>query len=103
MSFIELIDNTISINTNIPNWSIDSKIRIPYYIYLGIKNENCILKQPFSKKIIEISESSFQYLYSKWTEYLNGDITRHQLRNGNNQTTYTICILHYLFENNVLA
>lgn len=101
LKFIELIQNNINPNTKIQNWSIDNKIRIPYYTFLGIKNGKCILEHPKTKKEIEVPEKSFQYLYENWNDYKNGK-PRNELRDGDNFTTYTICIFHYLEINNIL-
>ena len=101
-SFLELLDKNIPVNTRIDNWSVDNKIQIPYYTYLGIVNQKCILLHPETNKEIKISEKSFQYLYKNWQKYKTGDVLRNQLRKLDRSTTYTICIFKYLEDHSIL-
>lgn len=100
--FLDLIEKNIPAMTNIDNWSLDNKIKIPFYTYIGVQNRKCILIHPFTKKEIKISEESFQYLYDNWERYKTGFLTRNELRGKDRYTTYTICILKYLEDNNII-
>ena len=100
--FIEIIEKNIKSDTIINNWSIDNKCKIPYYKYLGTESCKCILEHPQTKKKIQVPEKSFQYLYRNWQNYKKGELPRNELRNNDQYTTYTICILHYLEENGII-
>ena len=102
ISFIDIINSNIPVNTRINNWSVDNQIKIPFYTYMGIDNHECVLLHPKTNKKIKISENSFQYLYQNWKQYKTGKILRNELRQNDRFTTYTICILKYLEDNNII-
>ena len=101
-SFLEILNKNIPVNTRIINWSVDNKFKVPYYTYLGIVNQKCILLHPETNKEIKISENSFQYLYTNWQQYKKGKILRNELRQHDRFTTYTICIFKYLEDNSII-
>lgn len=101
-SFLELIEKNIPVKTRINNWSVDNKFKIPYYTYLGIVNQKCILLHPEKNKEIKISENSFQYLYKNWQQYKKGEKLRNELRKHDHFTTYTICIFKYLEDHSII-
>ena len=102
LSFIDIINKNIPLNTRINNWSVDNKFKIPYYTYIGIDNHECVLLHPKTNKKIKISETSFQYLYTNWEQYKTGKKLRNEFRQGDRFTTYTICLLKYLEDNKII-
>ncbi|MBQ8681088.1 MAG: hypothetical protein IJ530_15255 [Treponema sp.] len=104
MSFIEIIKNNIAENQMIDNWSVAGQIRVRQYRFLeaDVSQLRCYLQNPNTDNIYTAAEDDFQFLYKHWTDYNAGRITRHELRDMNRTTTYTICIMHYLDENHLI-
>ena len=104
MNFIELIEKNISQNQMLDNWSVAGQIRVKQYRFIGIGNTHseCYLQNPKTEKTYTVTENDFQFLYKHWKNYKEGIITRHELRDMNNSTTYIICIMHYLEEMNLI-
>ena len=98
MNFIECIDKNIRPLTKIENWSVFGNIKVPYFTYVKIDGDYCLLENPNTKKIISIPESSFQFLHRNWKSYINKAIKRVHLMHAYFYTTYTICIYNYLYK-----
>ena len=65
-SFLEILNKNIPVNTRIINWSVDNKFKVPYYTYLGIVNQRCILLHPETNKEINVSlYEHFEFELSK--------------------------------------
>lgn len=105
INFLKLIEDSIPKDTTLKNLSVARKVRIPVYQYTGILENKCELYNPLKKEYHYASESDFQFLFSHWKEYLNGDLVRSQLVHkpfNNTATTYTICVMKFLQDNNLL-
>lgn len=105
INFLKLIEDNIPKDTTLKNWSVAGKVRIPAYQYTGILENKCELYNPLKKEYHYASESDFQFLFRHWKEYLNGDFVRSQLVHepfNNTAATYTICVMKFLQDNNLL-
>ena len=104
MNYIKIINDNIQTNQMINNWSKARKFKVLQYRFKGCNQDltECYLQNPNTQKIYTIRENDFQFLENYWTDYNNNAITRHELRNLNRSTTYTICLMHYLEINNLL-
>lgn len=102
MNFLEIIKDNLTIGQSIRNWSVAGAIKVPEYKLKFISNTYCILENPQTKKEYRILEEDFQFLYRHWNDYKKGNISRPELRDSNRNTTYTICIFHYLDQKGLL-
>ncbi len=102
INFIKLINENIETNQEILNWSKDNKIRVPLYKFISANENRCILENPATGNKYYILEPDFQFMYDNWKNYKNKKISRHSLRDKNSKTTYTICILHFLEEKDLI-
>ena len=103
INFLKLIEDNIPKDTILKNWSVEGKVRIPAYQYKGISENKCELYNPLKKEYHYASERDFQFLFTHWKEYLNGDLVRSQLVHkpfNNTATTYIICVMKFLQDNN---
>lgn len=104
MNYIKIINENIQINQTIDNWSKARKTKVAQYRFKGCNQDltKCYLQNPNTQKIYTINENDFQFLGNYWNDYKHNVITRHELRNSNHSTTYTICLMHYLEINNII-
>lgn len=102
INFINLISSSIPKDTFLKNWSYKGNVRIKEYQFKYIENNKCVLFEPITKKFHYISESDFQFLYKHWSDYCSGKVCRSELVHepyNNSATTYTICVMKYLYDN----
>ncbi len=104
MNYIEVIKNNIKIDQMINNWSKAGKIKVNQYRFKGVAStcNKCYLENPLTKKVYTVTEKDFTFLEKYWKSYKEERISRHELRDLNQSTTYTICLMHYLELNNYI-
>lgn len=95
--FWRLLKNSLKIGDDIPHWSLHRPQEKTFTVDNIHENKIEITNSQKQKRVI--SKTDFENIFYKWNSYIEGDITREELRDiPNKNTTYVISMI-YKFKN----
>lgn len=94
--FWQLCQKKLNAGDVIPNWSVSGKIRTKEFKIVEITQDSISYDSFTAKSIQKVSKAQFEQVFNVWDKYKNGNITRAELRNNNNKTSYIIATIRYL-------
>ncbi len=95
-AFWQLCQEKLNVDDVIPNWSVSGNIRTKEFKISEIMQDSISYDSPTAENIQKVSKTQFEEVFDVWDKYKNGNITRAELRNNNNKTTYIIATIRYL-------
>jgi hypothetical protein len=93
-SFWSELQSWLMEKRTITNWTVD-KGEVGEDFETGPVTGNHVLVYPPSAlNVQKVSKKDFEFVYEKWTDYLNGDAKRSELAKKSRFAKYTISIIH---------